>query len=208
MTIKLQKGQRISLQKGGNFGLGEILVNLNWNRHPVQKKGFFSQLFGGSGHNSDTGIDLDLACLYELKNGYKGVVQALGNLYGNLSDAPYICLDNDDRTGDSEHGENLRINGNKIAMIKRILVFTFIYEGITSWKQADARVTISYPGAEDIIVNMDEYDTELTTCGLLLLENVNDQTFSIEKIVKFYQGHIALDKAFNWGITWGKPARK
>ena len=113
-----------------------------------------------------------------------------------------------DRTGDSEHGENLRINGNKIAMIKRILVFTFIYEGITSWKQADAKVTISYPGAEDIIVNMDEYDTQLTTCGLLFLENVNDQTFSIEKIVKFYQGHIALDKAFNWGITWGKPARK
>ncbi len=78
MTIKLQKGQRISLRKNENSGLGEILVNLNWNRHPVQKKGFFSQLFGSSGHNSDTGIDLDLACLYELKNGYKGVVQSLG----------------------------------------------------------------------------------------------------------------------------------
>ena len=44
-------------------------------------------------------------------------------------------------------------------------------------------------------------------CGLALFENQNDQTFSVEKIVQFYQGHQALDKAFNWGMSW-KAGRK
>ena len=44
-------------------------------------------------------------------------------------------------------------------------------------------------------------------CGLALFENQNDQTFSVEKIVQFYNGHQALDKAFNWGMQW-KAGRK
>ena len=38
--------------------------------------------------------------------------------------------------------------------------------------------------------------------GLALLENVNDETFSVEKIVQFYPGHQALDSAFHWGMRW------
>ena len=38
--------------------------------------------------------------------------------------------------------------------------------------------------------------------GLVLLENVNDETFSVEKIVQFYPGHQALDSAFHWGMRW------
>ena len=71
MAINLQKGQKVSLKKNTASGLGEILVNLNWNSTPVNK-GFLSSLFGGS-----SGIDLDLGCLYELKDGKKGTVQAL-----------------------------------------------------------------------------------------------------------------------------------
>ena len=181
------------------MGLGEILVNLNWNSKPVKpvKQGFFSSLKGGS-----KGIDLDLGCLYELKNGQKGAVQALGNAFGNFNNAPYVSLDGDDRTGASVEGENLRINGNKLSEIKRILVYTFIYEGVANWKQADAIVTIRYPGAEDIIVKMDTYDSSNIMCGLAMFENQDDQTFRVEKIVQFYQGHQALDKAFNWGMKW------
>ena len=39
-------------------------------------------------------------------------------------------------------------------------------------------------------------------CGLVLLENINDETFSVEKIVQFYQGHRDLDEAFHWGLSW------
>ena len=201
MAINLQKGQKVSLEKKSPTGLGEILVNLNWNSRPV-KQGFLSSILGGS-----KGIDLDLGCLYELKNGQKGAVQALGNSFGSLNQAPYISLDGDDRTGAAASGENLRINGNKLSEFKRILVYTFIYEGVANWQQADAVVTIKYPGAEDIIVKMDTFNSSNIMCGLALFENQNDQTFSVEKIVQFYNGHQALDKAFNWGMQW-KAGRK
>ncbi|MBS6643821.1 MAG: TerD family protein [Clostridiaceae bacterium] len=201
MAISLQKGQKVNLQKRSSAGLGEILVNLNWNSKPV-KKGLFSGLLGGG-----QGIDLDLGCLFELKDGRKGTVQALGNAFGSLNQPPYIALDGDDRTGAAAAGENLRINGNQISNIKRVLVYTFIYEGVANWQQADAAVTIKYPGAEDIYVKMDDYNSSHKMCGLALFENVNDETFSVEKIVQFYPGHEALDQAFNWGLRW-KAGRK
>lgn len=196
MAINLQKGQKVSLKKNTSSGLGEILINLNWNSKP-KKQGFLKSLMGGS-----QGIDLDLGCLFELKDGRKGAVQALGNAFGTLNGPPFIALDGDDRTGAALSGENLRINGNQIAEIKRVLVYTFIYEGIANWQQADATVTIQYPGAEDLIVKMDDYNSSEVMCGLVLFENQNDETFNVEKIVQFYPGHPALDQAFNWGLKW------
>lgn len=198
MAISLEKGKKVNLQKKQNAGLGEILVNLNWNTKPA-KQGFLASLMGSKGSN---GIDLDLGCLYELKNGQKGAIQALGNAFGSLQHEPYISLDGDDRTGAVSTGENLRIDGNRISEIKRVLVYTFIYEGVANWQQADATVTIKYPGAEDLIVKMDTYNSSDIMCGLVLLENLNDETFSVEKIVQFYQGHRALDEAFHWGLRW------
>lgn len=195
MAINLQKGQKVNLTKKSTE-LGEILVNLNWNSTPVNK-GFFASLFG-----SNQGIDLDLGCLYELKDGTKDCVQALGNAFGSLSQAPFISLDGDDRTGESTDGENLRINGNKVSDIKRILVYTFIYEGVANWQHADATVTIKYPGAEDIIVKMDTYNSNDKMCALALLENQNDETFSVEKLVRFFPGHEAVDRAYGWGMRW------
>ena len=195
MAISLEKGKKVSLKKGSQSGLGEILINLNWNAKPA-KKGLFGVFGGGQG------IDLDLGCLFELKDGQKGAVQALGNAFGSLQHLPFIALDGDDRTGAVTTGENLRIDGNKIALFKRILVYTFIYEGVANWQQADATVTIKYPGAEDLIIKMDSYNSNDVMCGLALLENVNDETFSVEKIVQFYPGHQALDSAFHWGMRW------
>ena len=204
MAINLQKGQKVSLKKSSAAGLGEILVNLNWNAAPV-RRGFLSGLFGGGSDSS--GIDLDLGCLYELKDGSKRAVQALGNAFGSLDAPPYVALDGDDRTGASTDGENLRINGNQIAKIKRVLVYTFIYAGVANWQQADATVTIRYPGAEDIVVKMDSFNSTDRMCALALLENQNDETFSVEKIVQFYSGHEAMDRAFHWGLKW-VPGKK
>ena len=195
MAISLQKGQKVSLKKTSRTGLGEILVNLNWNSRP-QKKGLFGMFSGGGG------IDLDLGCLFELKNGQIGAVQALGNSFGRLNEPPFVSLDGDDRTGANAAGENLRINGNKVAQIKRVLVYTFIYEGVANWQQADAVVTIKYPGAEDIVVKMDTYNSSYKMCALALLENVGDETFSVEKLIQFFPGHAQMDQAFHWGLRW------
>lgn len=185
-----KKGDTINLKKNAG-GLGEILINLNWNQQT--NKGFF-------GRNKS--VDLDLGCLFEMKDGSKGVIQALGESFGSLNRYPYIALDGDDRTGSVKTGENLRINGARISEIKRLLVFTYIYEGVTNWSQADGVVTINQKDGPDIIVRMNEYGSSLGMCGIAMFSNVNDETFSIERIVQFYNGHRALDEAHGWGMRW------
>jgi len=202
MAVELRKGQKVNLEKHQGRALGEILINLNWNQTSTAKKGLFASLMG-----SKSGIDLDLGCLYELKNGKKGCVQALGNTFGSLQTEPYIALDGDDRTGANANGENLRVNGNMVSSIKRILVFTFIYEGAANWQQANGVVTVKCPGSQDIIVRMDEYGSSDGMCAIAMLENVNDENFSVEKLVRFFKGHEAMDRAYGWGMRW-TPARK
>ncbi len=192
-----KKGDTINLKKGSG-GLGEILINLNWNQ-VQQSKGFFSR--------GSKGVDLDLGCLYEMKDGDKGVVQALGEAFGSLNRFPYIALDGDDRTGSVKTGENLRINGAKISEIKRILVFTFIYEGVTNWSQADGVVTLYQKDGPDIVVHLNEHDNRKGMCAIAMLQNVNDETFSIERLVQFYGGHRELDRAHNWGMRWSQGSK-
>jgi tellurite resistance protein TerA len=193
MAVELKKGQKVNLKK--KVPIGEILINLNWDQ---PKRRF---LF------TPKHIDLDLGCLYELNNGRKGTVQALGNAFGHLEHEPWIALDGDDRTGASAGGENLRINGAKIPEIRRVLVYTFIYEGAANWQTANGVVTLRYPGNEDIIVRMDEYNNARRMCAIALLENNGDDGFSVEKQVSFFDGHAQMDKAYGWGMRW-VPGRK
>ncbi|WP_239617786.1 TerD family protein [Cohnella mopanensis] len=187
-----KKGEVINLQKNSG-SLGEILVNLNWNR----KK-------SGGLFKAASGIDLDLGCLFEMKDGSKGGVQALGNAFGDFSRPPYISLDGDDRTGALAGGENLRINGSKVSEIERIVIFAFIYEGVTNWSQADGVVTITQSGGPDIVVRMDEYNNSKGLCAIAMIKNVNNQTFSIERLVQFFDDQQKLDVAYNWGLRWSK----
>ena len=71
-VILEKKGSKVSLAKKEKSNLGEILINLNWNQKIVEPKGFFQKLFGAE--PTSQSIDLDLGCLYELKNGRKGCI--------------------------------------------------------------------------------------------------------------------------------------
>ena len=197
--VELRKGQKVNLEKPS----GEIIINLNWHKGTASK-GLLSSLFGGGKGGA---IDLDLGCLFELKDGTKGAVQALGNSFGSLEYPPFAALDGDDRTGDVAGGENLRVNGRKIRMIRRILVYTFIYEGVANWQEADGVVTVKCPGNRDIIVRMDEYGAKGRMCAIAMLENVNDSAFSVEKLVRFFSGHEQMDEAYSWGLQW-VPGKK
>lgn len=197
--VELKKGRKVNLQKNTGTALGEIFINLNWNTSAGEKKqGLFSSVFGGKSQS----IDLDLGCLYELGDGGKGVVQALGNCFGDLRHSPYILLDGDDRTGALSGGETMRINGAQIACFKRVLVFAYIYQGVANWRQAGAAATVKCPANPDILVKLDEYDTNKGMCAIAMFENMNNKTFSVEKIVQFYRGHQEMDRAFHWGIRW------
>ncbi|MNC10793.1 Tellurium resistance protein [compost metagenome] len=179
----------IKLQKGTD-SLGEIQINLNW----YQKK--------SSGWFGSKGIDLDLGCLFELKNGIKGSVQALGESFGSLNRPPYISLDGDDRTGSIATGENLRINGHYLSEISRIVIFAFIYEGITNWSEADALVTIKQQGGPEIEVRLDEHNNNKGMCAIAMIRNQNDETFSVERLVEYFGGHQELDQYYNWNLRW------
>ncbi|MEG2731671.1 TerD family protein, partial [Brevundimonas sp.] len=134
--ITLDKAKpTVNLEKRGE-SFGELSINLNWSS-AAQKRG---GLFGGG---RSTAIDLDLGCLYELQDGYKGIVQALGNTFGDLEFEPYIALSGDDRTGAVSAGETIRVNGKKWSQIKRIALFCYIYDGAPNWQATDGVVTIT-----------------------------------------------------------------
>ena len=198
MAIELKKrGDKINLNKKNINRNYEININLNWNAKIKDDRGFLSRLFS----LNNSGIDLDLGCLYELKNGKIGVVQALGKDFGSLEREPFIMLDKDDRSGASDTGENLFINGEKISEIKRVLVFTYIYEGAVNWATVDGVVTIKDNSGEAIIIKMDEHSNK-KMCALAMLENYENSSFSIEKIVSYFNGHEEMDRYFKWGLTW------
>lgn len=189
-----KRGNSVSLDKRGNAAHGEILINLKWMMRAGVKKGFF----GGSRPNN---IDLDLGCLYELRDGSKSVVQALGNVFGDLRKPPYIALDADDRSGASASGENLRISGQHWDEIRRILVFAFIYEGAPNWAEANAVISLKTPGQPEIEVQLDSQSNNLPMCAIALLENQGGSV-RITKLVDYYRGHPDVDKAHNWGLEW------
>jgi tellurite resistance protein TerA len=194
----------VSLSKGGGAH-GHLRVNLNWTSKPASAGGgFFKKLMSGGG---SSGIDLDLAALYELADGRKGVVQALGNTFGNLDGPPYVKLDADDRTGSSAAGETLFINLDHTADIRRILVFAFIYEGVPAWDQANAIVTL-YPAAgPPIEIALDETRAGARTCAIAMLQNTGGD-LTVSREVRYIDGaQDKLDAAYSWGLDW-RPGRK
>ena len=159
MAIKLDKTgdqHRIDLTKGGSSFAGEIKINLDWTKN---SGGFFKRLLGGD-------IDLDLGCFYELRNGQKQLIDGLQFAHGQgglrnvqtrqgcYDKAPYIWHKGDDRGGGAESGETILVNPSHINDIKRIIVYTFIYEGVARWAETNAVVKVSVPGNEDVVVEM------------------------------------------------------
>ena len=193
--ITLDKSRSsISLEKTA-ADFGEIKVNLNWN------KGKSGGFFGKS-----KSIDLDVGCLYELQDGHKSVVQALGKSFGRLNSEPYIQLMGDDRTGSVDGGEWLHINGKHWSEIKRILVFAFIYEGAPNWKTTDGVVTIFIPGQPEIEVRLNEEGGNQGMCAIALLENDNGAV-KVTRKVDFHRGHEPMDKAYRWGMRWSAGSK-
>lgn len=176
----------VSLAKAA--GTGVLRVNLNWVARP-------NGSYGGA-------IDLDLGCLYEYTDGSKGVVQALGNAFRDrhtFGAEPVCWLDGDDRSGSSSTGENLFVDLRHSAVIRRILVFAFIYEGVPNWLAADAVVNIFPTTGSQIEIRLDEPDGESPMCAIAMLESNG----LVRREVRYVQGRQrALDQAYGWGMNW------
>ncbi|TCN45119.1 tellurite resistance protein TerA [Rhodococcus sp. SMB37] len=185
----------VSLSKGGS-GQGVTRVNLNWSRGE-QKKGFLAKLTGAAG-----GVDLDLGCLYELTDGSKGVIQALGNSFGSLNTPPYIHLDGDDRTGSAQGGENMHINLERPELIKRVLIFAMIYEGAANWAAVDGVVTLTQPSGPEIEVRLDSPNNGARICAIAMLQSTG-QGVTVQRLVEYVNGSQSdLDRQYGWGMQW------
>jgi tellurite resistance protein TerA len=194
----------VSLTKQGS-ATGQLVVNLNWNARPARaQRGRVLKRMAAA---MQPGIDLDLGCLWELADGSVGVVQALGNSFGNYDRAPYVRLDGDDRTGAVADGENLRVNLAHATQIRRLLVFAWIYEGIASFDQADGVVTLTPASGPPIEVRLDERAGSARMCAIALLENSGGD-LSVRREVRYINGSQEdLDRAYGWGMQW-RPGRK
>ncbi|CAM5324391.1 hypothetical protein SGLAM104S_03546 [Streptomyces glaucescens] len=142
----------VSLTKQGGTS-GALKVNLNWQVRK-QFSGWGAKFGRAVALHSD--LDLDLCALYELADGSKGVVQALGNAFGALHRPPYIHLDGDDRTGAVTTGENLTVNLDFKDAFRRILVFVTIYEGARSFADLNATVTLQPQYGAAVDFSLDE----------------------------------------------------
>ncbi|HZI98405.1 MAG TPA: hypothetical protein VFD41_12850 [Actinomycetales bacterium] len=198
----------LSLTKQGSSG-GQMRVNLNWTARPEgapSSGGFLSKVLGGG---SSGAIDLDLAALYEFTDGSKGVVQALGNAFTATArdGSKVLWLDADDRSGASAGGENLFVDMAKSSLIKRVLVFAFIYSGTPNWAGASGVVTLYPASGPQIEVRLDEPDSGQPTCAIAMLENVGGEVV-VRREVKYIKGaQDKLDEAYGWGMDW-KAGRK
>jgi tellurite resistance protein TerA len=214
-----KRGDKVSLDKRGSAGFGRIHVNLNWNRSGMaqapapapEKTGLFGRLSGAvndamRNKRRSGGIDLDLGCMFELSDGRKGLVQALGNAWGEYERAPFIKLDADDRTGASSNGENLWINGDQFAQIRRAIIFSFIYEGVPNWSATDGVVTIAVPNQAPIEVRLDGGGSQMM-CAIAMIENQGGQ-LQVTKMAEYFEqqgrtsAHEMMDRRFNFGLRW------
>ncbi|MFE2088042.1 TerD family protein [Streptomyces sp. NPDC059460] len=193
----------VSLAKQGGTS-GAMRVNLNWEVRK-QFKSWGSKLGRAIANHAD--LDLDLGALYELTDGRKGVVQALGNAFGALGQPPYIHLDGDDRTGALSTGENLTINLDHKDRLRRVLIFVTIYEGARSFADLHATVTLQPQHGAAIDFSLDECTVPSTVCALALITN-NGGDLTVQREARYLvpergvSPQRTIDYAYGWGMNW------
>ncbi|MFJ8905606.1 TerD family protein [Streptomyces sp. NPDC102359] len=198
----------VSLTKQGGTS-GALHVNLNWEVRK-QFSGWAGKLGRPVAMHSD--LDLDLCALWELTDGRKGVVQALGNAFGSLHQPPYVHLDGDDRTGAMASGENLTVNLDQKHLFRRILVFVTIYEGARSFADLHATVTLRPQHGAPIDFSLDECTVPSTVCALALITNTGGDLI-VQREARYLvpergvSPQRTVDHAYGWGMNW-TPGRK
>lgn len=210
MAIILEKSgdkHRIDLTKVGRTIIGEIKINLDWS-----KGGLLKQMFGKP-------IDLDLGCFYELRDGKKMLLDGLQFSHGRggnrdqqtrqgcYTKTPFIWHKGDDRGGTSESGETILVNPIGIPNIKRIIVYTFIFEGVAKWADTNAIVKVSVPGCEDVVVQMGKQSSMKRFCAIASIEVNTDNSIEVQKLVTFHDSHSDCDKQYGWGFNYSPGSK-
>jgi uncharacterized protein involved in tellurium resistance len=216
-TVELTKRHPVvSLSKQG-AAVGNLRVNLSWSMRTSDTGGWatangnffrrqidvFKPRVVQAAGPAMVNVDLDLACMYELADGSKGVVQPLGNLLGDLDAPPYIQMSGDDRFGGTS-GETLYINFDKRDEFKRLLVFVYIYDGTPAFDRTHAKVEIFPTSGPRIEIPLNEREPQARSCAVVLIENRKGEMV-VRREVKYVYGFQAeIDRLYGWGLHWGR----
>lgn len=216
-AVELTKRQSlVSLSEQGADG-GSMRVNLSWRmrssdiegkrqrgnglRNPLQ---MLKPDLASQAHTQGVvDVDLDLACLYELVDGTKGVVQPLGGFFGDLNAPPFVKLSGDDRFG-SPSGETIYVNLDHKDQIKRLLFFVYIYDGTPAFDRTQAILTIVPSNGPHIEVALDERAPQARSCAVVLLEHQRDELLVRREVRYVYGFQAELDRLYGWGLQWGR----
>jgi tellurite resistance protein TerA len=175
------------------------MIGVAWDNVTVEEGGFFGKWFKKI---RKVGVDLDIGCLYEMKDGTRGCLQAFGEKFGDFNKAPFISLSGDERTGDAEgHDEFLLVNGAHWDDIKRVLVYIYIYEGAPSWSNIKPQIVVDVPGENDLYVTLGAHDDNLALCAVAELENIRGG-IKLTNRTEYFPGHHEMDRAFGFGLEW------
>lgn len=120
MTINLQKGQRISLQKEAGQGLSRIYMGLGWGMKTVSSKGFL----GLGGGEKKVDVDLDASCLM-FDDSQQLVDQVWFRQLRSHDGA--VVHSGDDRSGgggEDRENERITIDLNQVPGSVKTLIFT------------------------------------------------------------------------------------
>jgi uncharacterized protein involved in tellurium resistance len=206
---------RISLTQQGAVS-GTMRVNLSWRmrtsdfdsrprrrgslRRPLQ----MLRPVPVQGHTQGmVDVDLDLACMYELEDGSKGVVQPLGGLLGAMNEPPYVKLGGDDRFG-SASGETIYINLDHKEKFRRLLIFVYIYDGTPAFDRTHAVVTLVPSNGPHVEVGLNERSPDARSCAVLMFEKDKGELIVRREVRYVYGFQSDLDRLYGWGMTWGR----
>lgn len=183
----------------------EIKINLNWNdgRH-----GFLGFL--------KSPVDLDLGCFIELRDGSLWCIDGLQfshgkggrrdelSRQGRFTDRPYVWHYGDERSGGN--GEIIFVNPAGIHEIKRMLIYTFIYDGVAHWTDTNAVVYVDVPDNDAVKVKMGEQSSSHRFCAIASLD-FDDTSIRVEKLVTFFDGHEDCAAAYNWNFKFASGTK-
>ncbi|MDR2563329.1 MAG: stress protein [Prevotellaceae bacterium] len=205
--ITLEKqgdSHKIDLTKRGDSVSKEVIINLNWTQ---KKKGFWASL-------TQSPIDLDLGCWYELRDGNKSCIDGLQfskgrggaknqvTRQGCYTQKPWIWHSGDDRSGAASEGENMLVNIQGASDLKRMTIYCFIYEGAAQWTDTNAVVTIKVPDNPDVVVEMGKQFSVKKFCAIAEILFDTDNSMTVKKLLTFHEGHDDCDTVYGWGMQW------
>ncbi|MES2728770.1 MAG: Tellurium resistance protein TerA [Pseudomonadota bacterium] len=192
-------GEALALSPPDGTHFGRIKIGAAWNNVQVPRTDLIGRLLQKT---RPANIDVDLGCLYELQDGRRGAIQALGDLMGSYKSLPHIRLSGDETTGDSDgDDECMYINGAEWSQISRILVYIYIYDGAEDWAQVKPQIQICLPDMKPVVVTLSTHMRDLPLCTIAELRNVRNG-IAVTNFTEYFPGHAEMDRAYGFGLEW------